>query len=433
MADYIKTEWHEGDIIGKNELNKIEVQLDTLSDLMIDENRIGSTLTMVGSSSNVPTKLEVKSMSSENGGITPNPPSEEQNKNILFSDGQYGKLSITGNNTTDTNSFTVNRTINNSNNELYSFNLAAANTSTAGLMSNSDKTNLDTLASGTMPNNNSTIVTSSNINNITGLVTTSNFTDQLQNIGVVSTSANGLAPQLDGKSDSLLRGNGTWSKLQTSDIENGIVKDEKLEDMANLTPNNYGQSGAVSVGLGGSFSVPYFYVNKKGRITAASTQTVSLSSTINASSISGTISWNNLPRSYYSDPIRADITVLDNSSIEHNTRTYGYSQTYGNFHFTYITIYYKVTSSGVDGSVAYCYEFLPFREDRGDGMKIYGDTSRHISQYVSGTQYSRGYIGPLYYDPSSGYWEFNSGYGYKGTTKDKSVMVPYIIRGVSVP
>ena len=86
--------WKPGDIIGSEHLNTIENQLDILSDLMIDENRIGSTLTMVEQSSSMPTKLEVKTMSSETGGITPTPPTTNQDKSILFADGYNCRNSL---------------------------------------------------------------------------------------------------------------------------------------------------------------------------------------------------------------------------------------------------------------------------------------------------------------------------------------------------
>ena len=108
---------------------------------------------------------------------------------------------------------------------------SAATQSAAGLMSAADKTKLDGIATGannytyTLPNATSSVLggvkVGSNISVSSGTIslTKANVTSALgytppttdTTYGVVSTTANGLAPKRDGSTTKFLRGDGTWA------------------------------------------------------------------------------------------------------------------------------------------------------------------------------------------------------------------------------
>lgn len=412
MIDYIKTEWHEGDIIGKNELNKIEVQLDTLSDLMIDENRIGSTLTMVETSSNVPTKLEVKTMSSEAGGITPTPPTTNQDKNILFADG-YDKLQVIGevSSSNDTRNYSLSRS---NNEQLTSFSIPAVTTSALGLMSSTDKSRIDSVWNGNI--NENTIITNNNMitqgENL-GFVTDNNFSTKIATIGAPTTSVKGLVPALptSNAANQYLNGNGQWS------IPSNVAN---LTASGTVTANSFSGNGSnltgIVTGIKGS--------NQSGYNTGK----VSLSYSDVGAQIAG---------NYASSSHRHVLTKIDmyygNLSINsgydlHNT-------------VSALTaccpIYIVLNLRGADENATdvAVTAVLPFEQVRNDGVWQYGSNYNQIyTANEKGITISREFTS-LYIYPNNGYWNIILHDLYIGSNKygnQSSILTPILVYAVAI-
>ena len=381
---------------------------------MIDENRIGSTLTMVGTSSSVPTKLEVKFMSSENGGITPNPPSEEQNKSILFADG-YNQINVTSSidNTNNKQDFVINRSSDTSN--LASFSIGAASTSNIGLMSSTDKTHLDTIWNGELQSN-ATIVTSDNMTTqgeSLGFVTDNNFSTKIATIGAPTTSVKGLVPALptSNAANQYLNGNGQWS------IPSNVAN---LTASGTVTANSFSGNGSsltgIVTGIKGS--------NQSGYNTGK----VSLSYSDVGAQIAG---------NYASSSHRHVLTKIDmyygNLSINsgydlHNT-------------VSALTaccpIYIVLNLRGADTNetdVAVT-AVLPFEQVRSDGQWQYGSNYNQIyTANEKGTIISREFTS-LYIQPGTGYWNIILHDLYIGSNKysnPSNILTPILVYAVAI-
>lgn len=59
-------------------------------------------------------------------------------------------------------------------------------------------------------------------------------------------------------------------------VKKAYDKANSADANSGVTSGNYGPTGNVNPAHGGSFTVPYFTVNSKGKITAAATRTIRL-------------------------------------------------------------------------------------------------------------------------------------------------------------
>lgn len=73
-----------------------------------------------------------------------------------------------------------------------------------------------------------------------------------------------------------INGNGSGlTNLNASNIGSGTLSADRL-DNSGVTATSYGPSANATPGYGGTFKVPYITVDSKGRITKASTQTITI-------------------------------------------------------------------------------------------------------------------------------------------------------------
>lgn len=73
-----------------------------------------------------------------------------------------------------------------------------------------------------------------------------------------------------------INGNGSGlTNLNASNISSGTLSADRL-DNSGVTATSYGPSANAAPGYGGNFKVPYITVDSKGRITKASTQTITI-------------------------------------------------------------------------------------------------------------------------------------------------------------
>ena len=288
-TQYNKKDWHAYEIIGNNDLNNIEKQIKVLTDNTVWSDEIGDTLERAET---LPHTLNVKQMSSSAGGITPTPPSEEQDKSILFADG-YDKLQVTGevSSSNDARNYSLSRS---NNEQLTSFSVPAVTTSALGLMSSTDKSRIDSVWNGNL--NENTIITNSNMvtqgENL-GFVTDNNFSTKIATIGAPTTSVKGLVPVLptgDNLDKTYLNAQGNWKTWSINDIPDNSSLNSKLENINGLTAAYYGQDSNINLSFGNTFTVPYFYVNAKGRVTVAQNKTITIPSFPNTEEI---IIWTN--------------------------------------------------------------------------------------------------------------------------------------------
>lgn len=80
---------------------------------------------------------------------------------------------------------------------------------------------------------------------------------------------------------SSITGNGSGlTNLNASNIDSGTLSADRLAT-SGVTATSYGPSADAKPGYGETFSVPYITVDNKGRITKASTQTITIPATDN--------------------------------------------------------------------------------------------------------------------------------------------------------
>lgn len=113
------------------------------------------------------------------------------------------------------------------------------------------------------------------------------FTDTTY--GVVSTTANGLAPKLAGGTTKFLRADGTWATPPDTDTNTtysagtGLTLSGTTFNHSNsITAGTAGSSTAYTAQWGAGFAVPYITYDAQGHITATGTRTITMPSNPNS-------------------------------------------------------------------------------------------------------------------------------------------------------